>query len=148
MTTLFFDYCLGKSLTGALRLLEPPSVEAYYFQEFFTQETPDDQWLQDIGQRGWIVITQDRKLHRSPTQLAAMKAHRVGCFYLSCANDTKWRTFLLLAKALEELLRMAAETPRPFAFSVHRDGKVARVSLDRRPPAATLAPDSVLPLSG
>jgi PIN like domain len=38
----------------------------------FASETPDEEWLETAGRRGWIVLTHDRRIRYKPNERNAV----------------------------------------------------------------------------
>lgn len=134
MTTLFWDKNLGTAIPRALRILIPASVSIrYYMQEYpgtgNIHEVGDDAWLEDVGNRGWFVISQDYNLHVRENELFALKQHGVGCFYLWGASSSKWDVFRCFARGYDRIIEAARDTPRPFVYRVRRNGALQQVPL-------------------
>lgn len=72
--TYFTDRDPGKQFPAALAAAGI-SVEAH--ATHFAHDTADPDWLRDIGRRGWIAITHDRRIRYKPNELAAVKEHVV-----------------------------------------------------------------------
>ncbi|MDI6857954.1 MAG: hypothetical protein QME71_06530 [Dehalococcoidia bacterium] len=125
---LFFDRSVGKSIPQALLLLNAP-VGVVYHQQVFPPDEKDDQWLPTVGGREWIVIGQDYKYHRMPNELAALKQHKVGCFYLWGATARRWETMRVFAKAFDRIIEAAGTTERPFVYRVSKQGRITAVPL-------------------
>lgn len=124
--TLFFDRNTGTALPRALQLLKPP-LPIEYHQTHFPQDTPDDLWLADVGDRGWFVLAQDYNLHRRPAEVYAIHQHAIGVFYLWGANGTRWEFAQVFMRAFENLRLVMDTEPRPFVFRIHRDSRLRRV---------------------
>jgi hypothetical protein len=97
----------------------------------FAPEAPDDLWLADVGKRGWIVVSHDRKFHKAgfEIELAAIKAHEVGCFYLWGASAKKHEKAQCFFKAYDRIMHAAENTPRPFIFDVQKNGRLKQVNI-------------------
>jgi hypothetical protein len=85
--------------------------------------TPDTAWLRHAGERGWLVITRDKRIRRRPGEREAYTRHGVGVFCLTAAgNATKWDTLVVIASRWERMEEVAAKTSRPFMYAVTREG--------------------------
>ncbi len=124
--TLFFDRCVGLRVPKALRIVRPPVVVKDHQQVGFDGNTPDDEWLAKVGQKGWVVVTQDRKFHKQEAEIAAVHAHGVRCFYLHGGSDPAWTTFRNLVIALPRIIDLAEREPAPFIYQAKR-GHIRRV---------------------
>lgn len=56
------------------------------YGERIGQELKDEEWLQDVGERGWVVLMKDARIRRRPAELDVLAAHRVRAFCLTNAN--------------------------------------------------------------
>ena len=95
----------------------------------FTQTTPDDEWLAKVGAEGWIVFSHDRKFHKRLPECSAIKQHKVGCFYLWGSNDGIWLKTHCFMRGYDNIARCVATTPKPYIYSVARDGQVKQVRI-------------------
>jgi len=125
---LFFDRSVGTAIPKSLReYLKPPGVSIEYHQLHFDQAAPDDEWLPEIGKWDWLVIGQDHSYHQKSPELAAIKHHGIGAFYLWGAEATRWETMRCFAKAYDKILEAATKNPRPFVFRVLKHGGLQEV---------------------
>lgn len=70
----FTDRDLGIQFPAILAAAGP-SVETH--RDHFPPDCPDEDWLSAVGQRGWIVVTHDRRIRYKPNELAAVINSRV-----------------------------------------------------------------------
>jgi hypothetical protein len=70
----FTDRNLGKAFPAILR---DAGLTVERHDDHFPHDCPDETWLQEIGTRDWIAITQDARIRYKPNELAAVMAHRV-----------------------------------------------------------------------
>ena len=77
--TFFIDRCLGRhDVPHAVRsaLLEGESVEIH--DEHFHKNAEDGEWLTVVGEKRWIILSQDRAIEREPLwRDALMKSQAV-----------------------------------------------------------------------
>ena len=125
---LFFDRSLGKSLGRNLRRIRgfPATVETH--DQHFAQNTPDDEWLAEIGQRGWFAIGQDYQHHLMDVEREAIRAHRVGVFYLWGADASQWEQLRVLAKAWDRIEAVADAGP-PFIYRIEKSGRLVSIPI-------------------
>ena len=111
---------------GLLGLSETASLKT-----LFPHNEKDDVWLEFVGQRGWLVLTQDRKFHRAgfENELSAIKQFNVGCFYIWGAQANKWQKMVSLCKGLDAMIDAAAITPKPFIYDVQKSGRLIQVPI-------------------
>jgi hypothetical protein len=125
---LFFDKNIGTALPKALEMLKPP-FQVEYHQKYFPMNEPDDKWLPVVGSKKWTVIGHDRKFHENQNELEAIKKYQIGGFYLWGAEELKWEKAKVFFKALEQINTLEKSSPRPFVFSIKKNGHAKRVKL-------------------
>ena len=86
-------------------------------------------WLSAVGQRGWIVFSHDRKFHQIEAECAAIKQHKIGCFYLWGNNAPTWDKLRCFMRAQDQIIEIIKTTERPFVFEIRQNGKLERVDL-------------------
>jgi len=64
----------SRSIVGALR---DAGLEVTTVPDEFGRGCLDVDWLPEAGQRGWVVLTKDKAMRRSPLELAVLQASRV-----------------------------------------------------------------------
>lgn len=75
MNRVFFtDRDLGKRFP---EILSAAGLHVERHADHFPPDCPDEIWLKDIGQRGWVAITHDGRIRYKPNELAAVVQHRV-----------------------------------------------------------------------
>lgn len=125
---LFFDRNLGTAIPKALReFLKPPGLQVEIHQDHFDQLAQDDVWLQQVGQWGWFVVTQDYSYHERATELAAIRTHNVGAFYLWGSEAHRWESFRAFAAGYDRLVRVTEIRERPFIFRIERHGGLTTI---------------------
>ena len=99
--------------------------------DHFPQDAKDADWLPDVGARGWVVLTKDKRIRKRPDELAAVRAACVRMFVLSTgrglSGEGMARVFLDSRARMERFIR---KTPAPFIAGV--SGK--QVKLFEMPP--------------
>lgn len=75
MSVVFFtDRDLGVRFPEILR---GAGLSVEQHRDHFAPDCPDEVWLADIGRRGWVAVTHDRRIRYKPNELAAIKRHSV-----------------------------------------------------------------------
>jgi hypothetical protein len=90
---------------------------------------PDDEWLNVVGPKGWIVCSHDAKWHH-PGEDAAMKAirqHKIGCFYLWGASSIGFFKLKSLAHNYDKVVKVCQEERKPFIYRVTARNRLQRV---------------------
>lgn len=120
--TLFIDRDLwSRRLDAALREAGIPFVA---HRDRFKHDTPDVDWIAEVGRQGWIVLTRDQEIRRRPNELAAVRAAGIHLFALTSGNLSAAETADLCVAAWPTIQRAVARNKAPAIFSVTRGGRV------------------------
>lgn len=125
--TFYFDRNFGKRLPNALCKLKPPVAIRWHQGERFAQNMADDEWMEKVGARNWIVLTQDLKFHLIEHEIEALKQHNIRCFYFPDAQVGMWKTLGVFMKSHERIIQLAHSHKAPFIFKVQSNGAVKPV---------------------
>ena len=117
-----WDRNIPKVIPEALRTLRAP-----FDSEIHADRFPEFDRLRENGD--WHLLTRDHQLHRKPEEAAAIRRHRIGCFYVWGRNAKTWDIAQCLIAALPAIIEKARSTPRPFIFRVDRNGRLTPVLL-------------------
>jgi hypothetical protein len=117
----FTDRDLGKSFAEILR---SAGLTVERHADHFTEQTPDEVWLEAVGGRGWIALTHDRRIRYKPNERDAVMRHRVALLVIVGAAP-----FPDLARAfvtsLAVIERFLAHHEPPFIAKVYRPSPTA-----------------------
>jgi hypothetical protein len=70
----FTDRDLGKQFPA---ILAAAGLHVERHADHFAPNCPDEEWLESVGQRKWVVVTHDSRIRYKPNELAAVVRHRV-----------------------------------------------------------------------
>jgi len=70
-------------------------------------DTPDDEWLNIVGQKKWIVCSHDMKWQSEAAPIKAIHQHKIGCFYLWGASSTGFFKLKSLAHNYDKIKKYA-----------------------------------------
>ena len=121
---LFLDenHCNNRHLLAAL---ESAQVRYERHSSHFRPGTPDAEWLPVAGEKGWALLTSDRRIRYHALEKQAVKRHAIAMFYFARNNLSGQDMGAALAAALPAMQRTFAAQPRPFIASLNREGRVA-----------------------
>lgn len=126
---IFIDRSVPKGVADAVKTMRD---DVLWLEDEFPHDVPDEEWLALAGERGWLVITHDRKIRTRPGERKAIMDNGVACFILTYKQDLKKEEIvLLIASTLEEMERRFETTPRPFIYTVNKSGEFREYA--RRP---------------
>lgn len=119
---LFVDECLGA--TDVPGTLKAAGIRCEHLRAHFAEGTPDESWLLEVGRRGWVVLTKDRRIRHRQAEFQALLAANVAAFVLTSGNMTgaaMGRAFVL---AYPRILKLLRDYERPFVVAVDAAGRV------------------------
>jgi hypothetical protein len=121
VNTVFFDRTCGKKLPQSLKLLGL-SIEIH--DDHFAQSTDDDVWLAEVGDRGWFVVTNDKRIMTNQAERQALISHGVGCFVLWSGERRRFDQARILMRAWDRMQMTMDTLPRPFIVRILGDGRL------------------------
>lgn len=87
-----------------------------------TTDVLDEIWIPEVAQRGWAILTRDRRIEQRPAEVAAVRAFGAKLFALTSTEMLDvWHQLEIVMCAWREIER-AAELPGPFIYRVTRSG--------------------------
>jgi len=123
--TFFLDESLdGASLVAALR---DAGALIERLTDHFPRGTPDEVWLTRAGQRGWIVLTRDKRIRYRQLERLALHAAKVRAFVFTGGNVTMKDTAAVLVNALPRMSTIARSDAGPFIYHLGRSGRPQRM---------------------
>jgi len=117
----FFDENLGVQLSNGLKAF---GEDTCHLTDVLDGGTPDEEWLQYIGERGWFLITVDRRIRRRPLEIGALRKYKVGAFFLLGKSLGRWDRIRQIVRAWHKILEIAAKEKPPFIYQISNRGDV------------------------
>lgn len=100
-------------------------VEAH--DDHFPERTKDVDLLPKVGQKGWVMLTEDRRIRYRAAERQAYLDAGLRMFALATGNlstDKKLEVLLSAEKRVREVLE---REPAPFTYRIAKDGKLLRL---------------------
>ncbi|MBE9239700.1 hypothetical protein [Synechocystis salina] len=119
----FIDRCLGKH--PILEMLRETGINVEIHDDHFPQNTPDQFWIPQIGEWGWIVLTKDARIARNTMERQAVARAGIRMFTLASKKLTGEETAIAFGDALIGMLKFIEKHPAPFISKVYKNGKVS-----------------------
>jgi PIN like domain len=121
--TFFFDENMPRRVADALREQLGESV-THLYHHFGAEGILDPEVLRFVGERGWFLVSRDRKILRRPHERRVIEEMGIGAFFLKdTLND-----FCSIVRAImhnwPEMKRYARTRERPFALLLRERGVV------------------------
>jgi hypothetical protein len=122
----FADQCLsGRAIPRALT--EASGYAAELFAHHFDLDTPDVDWLPEIGDRRWILVTKDRHIEQRPLEREAIINAKVRAFILTERNMSSKVMVALLKHAMPRMLSVIDTHQAPFIFGIDLTGTLTQL---------------------
>lgn len=121
----FLDRTLGRRIVAEALRRAGHRVEIH--DDHFDQSAPDEEWLSNVGSRGWVVITQDRRIRYRQTEIQALVQGGVRAFVLAAGHMRGEEAAESIVQAMPEILRTIRDFEPPFVFGVSRQGVTRRL---------------------
>ena len=114
----FTDRDLGRQFPAALR---QAGLQIEQHDDHFGPETLDEEWIGEIGRRGWVAITRDARIRYSPLALSVLMESGTQLFVLvgKLTTAEAAETFFKWQEKVAAAVRSERE---PFIAKIRRDG--------------------------
>jgi predicted nuclease of predicted toxin-antitoxin system len=118
----FFDRNLGKRVPEALEN-DGWLVETH--DDHFAQDASDETLFHEVSARGWIFITQDKRIRFRAAERHALLEYGLRTFSLvSTANLSASETIEVLRRAHQAIEETVATIDGPWVFGIYKDGSL------------------------
>lgn len=117
----YIDRCLGRKLA---RTLQEQGLTIALHDDHFPQNALDVEWLPEVGQRGWVVLTKDARISRNTIERLSVASHNIRMFALTSQNLTGEEMANAFVAAIDRIYKHLRQYDAPFIAKVYRDGRV------------------------
>ncbi|MFO8040933.1 MAG: hypothetical protein R6U67_15970 [Sodalinema sp.] len=117
----YIDRCLGRKLG---QTLQEQGLTIALHDDHFPPNALDVEWLPEVGQRGWVVLTKDARISRNTIERLTVATYNIRMFALTSQNltgDEMANAFMAAMTRIEQQIR---QQDAPFIAKVYRDGRV------------------------
>ncbi|QQE66722.1 hypothetical protein GFS31_34220 [Leptolyngbya sp. BL0902] len=124
-TTVFFldENLLGKQIAESLKA---SGVRVEMLSDHFPKQTPDVEWLAEVGRRGWLVLSRDTSVGINIPEAIQVAQGNVKMFALVMGNAPRAELMRDIVNAIPKMERFAQSHPAPFIAKVYPLGKVKK----------------------
>jgi predicted nuclease of predicted toxin-antitoxin system len=120
--TFFLDRSLGREIIATA--LRQSGLRIEIHDDHFAADERDEIWLRDVGNRGWIVLTKDRRIRYRTIEREALLSSGVRAFVLTSGNVTGQEMAQLFVKSINRMKRFLAKNRGPFVAKITRGGAI------------------------
>lgn len=123
MSPVFFiDRSIGKHFAANALRAAGAAVEVH--DDHFKQDAPDEEWLLEVGRRGWAVVTSDDRIRYRVAEREAATSAGVALFIFTGRRMRGPAVAEALVRALPAMMASLTNQPRPFVAKVSRSSAV------------------------
>ena len=119
-TVFFLDRSLGTHIVAGILRKAGATVEVH--ADHFSPDAPDEEWLTAAGRRGWVVVTQDKRIRFREVERVALRNAGVKAFIVTASRISGAEVGALLVKRLNGMVRMIDASSGPSVALVSREG--------------------------
>lgn len=95
-------------------------VESHHVH--FKHNTEDEEWLEIVGEKKWIVFTRDKMIGKRKLQYHALLNAGVKAFVLVTEDLKDAQNAEIVIKLIDKIFEMIEENQRPFIAKIRQDG--------------------------
>ena len=117
-----------KKVADALRRA---GVAVQVHEDHFSTDARDEEWLNEVGRRGWIVLTKDRHIRYRKPEINALLKAAVAAFVLTGGNLTGDEMAAIFVRALPRISRLVLAQRPPFIAKITKAGAVSLLFRER-----------------
>lgn len=97
----------------------------FHDEPSFKEDTPDVTWIAEVSRRGWVILTHDKRLRYRPHERKVIMESGAACFvFVHRRALDLWSYFQLVSNALDKIVELVDQTPRPFIYTINSLGQV------------------------
>jgi len=129
----FIDRCLGSK--RIVQVLRNAGIAVEVHSDHFDANALDVDWLPQVGDRGWVVLTKDANIGKRYLERIAVANANIKMFALTSQNLSGADMVAIFQKAIVAMQEFVNKHPAPFIAKIYRDGRIemwkdTRVLLD------------------
>lgn len=117
--TFVIDNNIGLGVAQGMRCF---GEDVTHLTEHFREDMPDPEWLAEVGQRGWFVLTRDNRIRSRTNERIAVKRYSVGVFFLAGKSQTTCQIIQQLIRNWPRIKDYARNHNPPFAIRIPPSG--------------------------
>lgn len=101
-------------------------ADACHLQDEFSADTPDVDWLPQVGQKGWVVITGDRGISKKPAERKALEEANIISVFMAKGFTSKpiFEMVSLVIRWWPDIEKAVSRVKPGTSLEVNPNGKV------------------------
>jgi predicted nuclease of predicted toxin-antitoxin system len=122
---VFLDRSLGKQVIATALRTAGFQVEVH--DDRFRVDAQDQEWLTEVGRKGWIVLTKDKKIKYRMVELAAVVAAEAKVFTLSAGSVQGSEMADIFVRAMPKIKAYVETNTPPYIVRISKAGVLSTV---------------------
>ena len=119
--TFFADRSSGKQLAERLKEIDL-NIEKH--DDHFEQNTLDVVWLEECGNRDWVIISSDKAIKKNFLEKQALMKSNLTSFFFTTANLISEQQFQIVEKAIKRIANVISSNKKPFIAKLDKESGV------------------------
>ncbi len=119
--TFFADRSSGKQLAERLKEIDL-NIEKH--DDHFEQNTLDVVWLEECGNRDWVIISSDKAIKKNFLEKQALMKSNLASFFFTTANLISEQQFQIVEKAIKRIANVISSNKKPFIARLDKESGV------------------------
>ncbi|GBF82833.1 hypothetical protein [Aphanothece sacrum] len=117
--TFFIDRCLGKKCI--VETLRNAGITVAIHDEHFAPNAQDVDWLPEVGQRGWVLLTKDANISKNQVERIAVAQAKIKMFVLASQQLSGQDMANIFLKEIVKMQEFVRKNNAPFIAKIYRD---------------------------
>lgn len=92
--------------------------------DHFDQRTPDLEWINFCGEKGWVVVSSDLRIKKNPLEKQAILSAKVAAFFFTSASISSSKQIEAFSSGLTRIAALVLFQKRPFIARISPDGSL------------------------
>lgn len=118
----YLDECLGGNKVYSALARAGVNVELH--SAHFKRGTPDEEWLRVIGEKQWVLLTQDKRIKYRKNEILALRSYCVRAFIVVARGLRGEEIGQLIIDSMPKVLRILKNTHPPLVAVISRSSVV------------------------
>ena len=122
----FCDNNIPPKIAKIIKIIAEPHYEVVHLEDMFPKNISDEDWMNAIKNKGFVVITGDYRITSRQHEKKALMESNLTVFILGkgLMNINIWKQASKILGAFQDVITSAKENPHSCIFEIDRNSKV------------------------
>ncbi len=118
----YIDRCLGGKIIS--EILQNAGVKVETHDRHFAQNAKDVDWLPQVGNKGWVVLTKDANISKNHLERIAVANANIKMFILASQNLSGQDMAAIFLKNFVKMQEFVRNYDAPFIAKIYKNGDI------------------------